>query len=105
MPTINKSDIVIKVTENLEAQGIEVTKGVVIKVLQSIINEITNGLAEGNNIVARDFGTFQVRQMKAKVGRNPKNPEETITIPNRARVVFRAGKELKEKVEKNIDVI
>lgn len=105
MPTINKSDIVIKVTENLEAQGIEVTKGVVLKVLQTIINEITNGLAEGDTIVMRDFGTFQVREMKAKIGRNPKHPEEPITIPNRARVVFRAGKELKEKVDENRNIV
>lgn len=105
MATITKREIAIQVTDELGAKGIEITQKDVFEVLQTIINEITNRLAEGDTVVMRNFGMFQVREMKAKVGRNPKHPEKTIPIPDRARVVFRAGKELKEKVDKTLDII
>lgn len=49
-------------------------------------------------MVMRNFGTFEVRQTKAKVGRNPKNPGLDVPIPPRAVVKFKPGKEMKEKV-------
>lgn len=42
------------------------------------------------------FGKFQVRQLKARVGRNPATGE-AIKIPARSKVAFSASKELKEK--------
>jgi DNA-binding protein HU-beta len=43
------------------------------------------------------FGSFEVKQREARVGRNPKTMEE-IRIPARRVPVFRPGKELKESV-------
>jgi DNA-binding protein HU-alpha len=43
------------------------------------------------------FGTFKTRQMKARMGRNPQTGD-TIRIPARKSVSFRAGKGLKERV-------
>jgi len=45
------------------------------------------------------FGSFEVRDRQEREGRNPQNPEETITIPARSVPVFRAGKTFKEAVK------
>jgi DNA-binding protein HU-beta/integration host factor subunit alpha len=43
--------------------------------------------------------------MKAKIGRNPKNPAKDVVIPSRAAVRFKPGKELKEKVASSLQLI
>ena len=76
------------------------TQREVFNVLQSFINHVTVNLSNGDEVVLRNFGTFQVMETKAKVGRNPRHPEREVTIPPRAVVKFRPGKEMKEKVAK-----
>ena len=46
------------------------------------------------------FGTFEARERKARSGRNPRNPKEVIKIPASKAPVFKAGKSLKEIVNK-----
>ena len=46
------------------------------------------------------FGIFAVKEVKAKVGRNPKNPGKDIPIPARSIVKFKMGKTLKETLAK-----
>jgi nucleoid DNA-binding protein len=105
MATITKKELAIKITDQLGNEGHSISQQDVLEVIQRLITVVGDWLADGDQVVMRNFGTFQVREMKAKIGRNPKHPEEPITIPNRTRVVFRAGKELKEKVDKNRNVI
>ena len=62
------------------------------------LDNITSHLAQNNEVVLRNFGTFEVRVAKAKIGRNPNNPEKDVPIPARAIVKFKPGKELKVKV-------
>ena len=53
----------------------------------------------------RNFGAFQVREVAAKVGRNPKKPDIEVHIPARASVKFKPGKEMKEKVATTLQLI
>jgi nucleoid DNA-binding protein len=48
----------------------------------------------------RNFGVFEVKLRKARVGRNPNRPEHDVPIPPRAVVKFKAGKEMKAQVMK-----
>ena len=105
MATITKRELVIKITDQLGDRGTEVTQQVVFDVVQSLIDEITDCLAQGDTVVMRNFGAFQVREMKAKIGRNPKNPEKDVPIPARAAVKFKPGKEIKDKVAATLQVI
>ncbi|BCU76146.1 HU family DNA-binding protein [Luteolibacter sp. LG18] len=105
MATITKRELVIKITDQLGERGTEVTQQVVFDVVQSLIDEITECLAQGDTVVMRNFGAFQVREMKAKIGRNPKNPDKDVPIPARAAVKFKPGKEMKEKVAATLQVI
>ncbi len=74
------------------------TQQQVFEVVQKTLDAVTSELAQGNPVVMRNFGTFEVRQTKAKVGRNPMKPGKDVPIPARAVVKFKPGKELKEKV-------
>ena len=105
MATITKRELAINITNKLGAKGIELTQQDVLEVVQTLIDEVTDSLAKGDSVVMRNFGAFQVREMKAKIGRNPKNPGVDIQIPERSVVKFRAGKELKELLASSTDPV
>lgn len=105
MPTITKRELVISITDKLGLKGTGIRQQDVQSVVQTLIEEITDSLAQGNNVVLRNFGAFEVREMKAKVGRNPKDPSRNVPIPARAVVKFKPGKEMKEKVATTLQVI
>lgn len=105
MPTITKRELAIRITDQLGQEGFSVTQQTVAEIIQRMINEMSESLAQGDTVVMRNFGTFEVREMKAKVGRNPKNPSKDVIIPARAAVKFKPGKELKEKVAATLPLI
>lgn len=98
MATITKRDLVIKISNETG-----LTQQEVFSVLQTFIDEVTARLSSNNDVVLRNFGTFQVTKTKPKVGRNPNKPQDAVPIPARAVVKFRPGKELKERVARVID--
>lgn len=105
MATITKRELVSKITDQLGARGHEVTQQTVFEVVQTLIDQITDSLSQGDTVVMRNFGAFEVREMKAKIGRNPKDPGKDVPIPARAAVKFKPGKEMKEKVAATLQVI
>ncbi len=56
-------------------------------------------LASGGKVTVSGFGTFEVRQRKARVGRNPQTGE-TLEIPASRAPAFRPGKPLKEALQR-----
>jgi len=100
MQTITKRDLVTQIS-NKTNMG----QSQVLEVLESFLSTVTGELAEGNTVVIRNFGSFQVREMKGKIGRNPKNPGLDMKIPPRAVVKFKPGKEMKEKVARILPMI
>ena len=93
MKTITKNDIVDDVSNRTG-----LTKQQSYDVIQHTVDIIKDSLANGDEVVFRNFGSFHPQIFKSKVGRNPEIPEVDIIIPDRVRVKFKAGKELKEKV-------
>ncbi len=69
------------------------------KMVNGILNEITEALQTGRRIELRGFGAFSVRKREARIARNPKNGEE-VSIGTRYTVYFRTGKELREKINR-----
>ena len=69
-------------------------------VVQKTLDYITESLARGETIEFRDFGVFEIKTRKPRIGRNPNKPENTVTIPERRVVKFKPGKEMKAKVLK-----
>ena len=69
-------------------------------VVQGILDIISQALLDGRNVELRNFGVFEVQVRRARVGRNPNNPEKDVIIPQRPVIKFKTGKEFKEKLEK-----
>ena len=67
--------------------------------LKSVIDTISNELAKGHEVSLIGFGTFAVGKRAARSGRNPKTGE-TIKIAASKSPKFKAGKALKDKVNK-----
>ena len=77
------------------------TQQQVFGVLQRTLDYITDALVKGNTVEFRDFGVFEVKQRKPRIGRNPNKPEVDVTIPARKVVKFKAGKQMKALVLKS----
>jgi nucleoid DNA-binding protein len=65
--------------------------------VDAILEQVKDGLRQGDSIILRRFGSFQVREKRARVGRNPKTGEEA-GIPARRVVRFKSGKHFKDAV-------
>ncbi len=72
----------------------------VLDIVQKTLDYISQAVAEGQNVELRNFGVFEVKVRKARIGRNPNSPETDVPIPPRAVVKFKPGKEMREAVLK-----
>ena len=93
MTTITKRDLVISIGN---ATGLPQQQ--VLDVVQNFLDTVTNQVADGNQVILRNFGAFQVKRSKPKVGRNPSQPGSEVKIPERTIVKFKPGKEMKDRV-------
>ena len=75
------------------------TKKDVESVLNSFVNVVSNQLAKKDKVQLIGFGTFETRKRSARTGRNPQTGKE-LKIPASTVPAFKAGKALKEKVNK-----
>ena len=71
-------------------------------VLQKSLDYIVDALKENNSVEFRNFGVFEVRTQKERIGRNPNNPTNTVIIPSRRVVKFKPGKIMKQKISGKI---
>ena len=67
--------------------------------LDAFISTVTESLKKGEKVQLVGFGSFEVRKRAARKGRNPQTKEE-IKIPASKAPVFKAGKALKDLVNK-----
>jgi nucleoid DNA-binding protein len=70
----------------------------VLEVVQKTLDYISEAVAKGETVELRNFGVFEVKVRKARIGRNPNKPETDVPIPERAVVKFKPGKEMRELV-------
>lgn len=89
---MNKAGLVEEVADQTG-----ITKRQARNVLDAMTEVITNALSNGEKITLVDFGTFHVRQRKARKGRNPQTGEK-LEISAKKVPKFRAGKNLREAV-------
>lgn len=75
------------------------TKKDVESVLNSFVNVVSNTLEKKDKVQLVGFGTFETRKRSARTGHNPQTGE-TIKIAASTVPAFKAGKALKEKVNK-----
>ena len=93
--TLTKRDLVIRISEET---GLTQTQ--VFDVIQKTLDQIVESLAGGGKVELRNFGVFEVKIRKARIGRNPNAPATDVPIPQRAVVKFKPGKEMRAEVLK-----
>ena len=93
MKSMTKRDLVIKVARQTNCKQADV-----MDIIQLALDTITEELAAGRTVEFRNFGVFEVMCRKARVGRNPNAPKDTVPIPERMVVKFKPGKEMKQQV-------
>ena len=92
---MTKRDLVVQISD--ETGLVQQT---VLEVVQRTLDLISEAVARGEKVELRNFGVFEVRVRKARVGRNPNQPGSDVPIPQRAVVKFKPGKEMREAVMK-----
>jgi len=92
--TVTKGDLV-----DVVSTKVSLTKVQAGEAIDAVIEGIMNALSAGDKVQLTGFGTFEVRQRKERVGRNPTDPGKTIVIPAQKAPVFKAGKRLKDAVQ------
>ncbi len=93
--TLTKRDLVIRISEETG-----LIQQQVLTVVQKTLDYIAEALARGDKVELRNFGVFEVKVRKARIGRNPNAPATDVPIPERSVVKFKPGKEMRGEVIK-----
>ena len=91
---MNKTELIAAIAEQAELSKKDTEKA-----LKALVDIVGEELKKGEKVQLVGFGTFEVRQRAARKGRNPRTKEE-IKIPACKAPAFKAGKALKEAVNK-----
>lgn len=91
---MNKTELIAAAAEQAG-----MTKKDTERVVNAALDAITAALSKEGRVQIAGFGTFEVRERKARLGRNPKT-NEAIEISASRQPAFKAGKALKDIVNK-----
>ncbi len=93
--TLTKRGLVLRICEETGQ-----VQQQVFDTVQRTFDHIVKALANGEKVELRNFGIFEVKVRKARVGRNPSAPGTEVPIPERTVVKFKAGREMRLGVSK-----
>lgn len=88
---MNKAALIAKIAEKTD-----LTKKQVETALNAFTDTVLETLKEGDKVQLMGFGTFEVKERAARMGRKP-STGETIEIPAKKIPTFKAGKGLKDE--------
>ncbi|MCP4393717.1 MAG: HU family DNA-binding protein [Alphaproteobacteria bacterium] len=91
---MNKNDLVSAMASNTGLSKVDSAKA-----LDAFVSSVSGALANGDEVRLIGFGTFSVTNYKGGTGRNPRTGE-TLKIAPRKQPKFKAGKGLKDNVNK-----
>jgi integration host factor beta subunit len=89
---MTKADLVDEIADRTG-----LTKKDVAETVDEFLNAVARALEHGKHIEIRGFGTFKVKDRKARIARNPRTGD-AVEVPARRVPVFKVSKELKDKV-------
>ncbi len=80
------------------ASKVDLPRAVAERAVNTMFDEVTEALRQGDKVNISGFGTFSVSERKARTGRNPKTGESIEIAASRA-AKFKAGKTLKDSLK------
>ena len=92
---MNKAELVTAVAEKTGF-----TKKDAEAAVNAFVSCVEGARVKGDKVQLIGFGTFETRERKARQGRNPRKPGEVIQIAASKAPVFKAGKALKDAINK-----
>jgi integration host factor subunit beta len=92
-----KSELITALTKRttLDAHDVE-------RVVRCMIDVMGAELALGGRVEVRGFGAFSLVRYQARIGRNPRTGQ-SVSVPARHSVRFKAGRELRSRVDESAD--
>jgi integration host factor subunit beta len=72
--------------------------------VKMILDALSEALAKGDRIEIRGFGSFSLNYRPPRVGRNPKSGDK-VSVPEKWVPHFKAGKELRERVDSALNLV
>ena len=81
------------------AEKLDIPKKLAEDMIAAFEEIVTRELSRGGEVTIAGFGTFSARTRKGRIGVNPQNPSEPITIPSVVVPKFKAGKALKDTLK------
>ncbi len=72
------------------------------RIVATVLEEISAALSRGDRVELRGFGAFSVKRRGPRVGRNPRTGE-SVTVAEKCVPYFKTGKELRERLNKDLD--
>ena len=90
---MTKADLIEKL-----AKEARIKKAAAGRAVESFVSNVVESLKSDGNVVIAGLGTFKLKTSRPRTGRNPKTGE-TIQIPSKKRVSFKAGVGLKKAVQ------
>jgi len=94
---MNKAELANRLWELHSKKGMDVSKKHAEEIVDFVFDSITECLKKGDEVSIAGFGTFVVKNRKARDARNPRTGE-TVKVPAMKVPKFRAGKGLKDAV-------
>jgi len=88
-----KSELISK----LAAENPHLTRTDVERVVNTLLESMTEAMEQGGRVELRGFGAFSVRGRPARSGRNPRTGE-AVEVKAKAVPFFKSGKELRERL-------
>jgi nucleoid DNA-binding protein len=89
---MRKAEIIRRIAEETDLTQLKAEE-----VVEAILQEIKTALRHGDSVILRRFGSFHVRDKRARIGRNPKTGQAA-DIPPRRVVLFKSGRSFKDAV-------
>ena len=83
--------------DRLAAENTHLTHAEVERVVNVVLGQMTDTLADGGRVELRGFGAFSVRDRPARAGRNPRTGDP-VQVPAKSVPFFKSGKELRERL-------
>jgi integration host factor subunit beta len=93
---MTRTDLIDRLTDgqpHLNQEDVELA-------VKTILDQMSDVLAQGERIEIRGFGAFSLRRRESRGGRNPRTGE-LVVLPERHVTHFKPGKELRERVDFN----
>ena len=91
--SMNKSELIEALADKMDLPVRDA-----VSITNTIIDSMSDALADGNSIEIRGFGSFVIKEYRSYTGRNPKTGQRIKVAPKKL-PFFKVGKDLRERVD------